>query len=61
MYIRHRPQLRRFAGGHAALGYALGGVMTALAILVSVTDICIPSMIHQALVGERRHEVVEAR
>lgn len=38
-----------FGAGHAMVGYVLGGTMTALAVLVSVTDICVPSMIYQSL------------
>lgn len=30
-------------------GYILGGVLTGIAVLVSTTDICIPSMIYNAL------------
>ncbi len=40
-----------FQMGQAALGYALGGILTGLALLVSTTDICIPSMIYGALFG----------
>ena len=31
------------------LGYVLGGALTSTAVLVSTTDICIPSMIYNAL------------
>jgi hypothetical protein len=40
-----------FSVGHAVLGYALGGVLTFIALLVSTTDICVPSMIYRAIVG----------
>ena len=43
-----------FATGHAALGFALGGMLTAVALLVSTTDICIPSMIYRLLFGPPR-------
>ena len=43
-----------FSAGHATLGYALGGTLTATAILVSTTDICIPSMVYRLLVGPPR-------
>ena len=37
----------------AWLGYALGGVLTSVAALVSVTHFCIPSMVYQFLFGRR--------
>ena len=43
-----------FSAGHAAVGYALGGVVTFAAFLVGTTDICIPSMIYRAIFGWRR-------
>jgi hypothetical protein len=32
-------------------GYALGGMLTFVALLVSTTDICIPSMIYRSITG----------
>ena len=43
-----------FHAGHAVLGYALGGALTATAVLVSTTDICIPSMIYRSIFGPPR-------
>jgi hypothetical protein len=40
-----------FSTGHAAAGYALGGVLTIVALPVSTTDICIPSMIYRSIFG----------
>jgi Domain of unknown function (DUF4395) len=40
-----------FSAGHAAVGYALGGVVTFAALLVGTTDICIPSMIYRSIYG----------
>ena len=40
-----------FSAGHVVAGYALGGILTAVALLVSTTDICIPSMIHRSIFG----------
>ena len=40
-----------FHAGYAALGYALGFLLSGVAVLVSTTDICIPSMIFRALFG----------
>jgi len=43
-----------FSAGHAALGYVLGGVLAGMAVLVSTTDICIPSMTYRLLFGPPR-------
>jgi hypothetical protein len=40
-----------FSAGHTVVGYALGGVLTVVALLVSTTDICIPSMIYRSICG----------
>lgn len=40
-----------FGTGVAWLGYLLGGLLTAVAALVSVTHFCIPSAIYQLLFG----------
>ena len=37
----------------AWLGYALGGVLTSVGALVSVTHFCIPSMVYQFIFGRR--------
>ena len=50
-----------FSAGHATLGYALGGTLTAMAILVSTTDICIPSMVYRLLFGPPRPRETLAR
>lgn len=43
-----------FSAGHAVLAYTLGATLTAVALLVSTTDICIPSMAYRALFGGPR-------
>ncbi len=40
-----------FEAGAPWLGYSLGGILTAIAALVSVTHFCIPSTIYQLLFG----------
>lgn len=40
-----------FDAGHMMAGYALGGMLTAVATLVATTDICIPSLMYRALSG----------
>jgi hypothetical protein len=40
-----------FSAGHVVVGYALGGVLTFVALLVTTTDICIPSMIYRSIFG----------
>ncbi len=41
-----------FQTGRAPLGYTLGFLLSLVAVLVSTTDICIPSLIYRALFGE---------
>lgn len=43
-----------FAAGYALAGYVLGGTLTAVALLVSTTDICVPSMIYRFFSPGRR-------
>jgi len=40
-----------FAAGLATLGYALGGVLTAVAALVGTTHFCIPSLVYALIFG----------
>ena len=40
-----------FSAGHVVVGYALGGVLTFVALLVSTTNICIPSLIYRSIFG----------
>lgn len=40
-----------FSAGHVVAGYALGGMLTFVALLVSTTDVCIPSMIYRSIFG----------
>jgi hypothetical protein len=40
-----------FSAGQLVVGYVLGGVTTFAALLVSTTDICIPSMIYRSIFG----------
>jgi len=46
-----------FAVGFAPLGYALGGILCAVGLLVSTTHFCIPSLVYRFLTGTRRMEV----
>jgi len=43
-----------FSTGHAVVGYSIGAALTLVASLVSTTDICIPSMMYRAVLGEPR-------
>jgi hypothetical protein len=43
-----------FMVGPAAMGYALGGVLTAVALLVGTTHSCIPSLTYRLLTGSLR-------
>jgi hypothetical protein len=45
-----------FQSGALIMGYVLGGALTGIAVLVSTTDICIPSMIYNALFLRSRTE-----
>jgi hypothetical protein len=40
-----------FSAGHVVAGYALGGVLTSVALLVSTTDVCIPSILYRTIFG----------
>jgi hypothetical protein len=40
-----------FSAGHQVVGYALGGALTFVVLLVSTTDICIPSLIYRSIFG----------
>ncbi len=40
-----------FWAEHALVGYGLGAALTSVALLVSTTDICIPSMMYRAIFG----------
>lgn len=40
-----------FHTGHASVGYALGGALTLVGLLVSTTDICIASLIYRSIFG----------
>ena len=45
------PTAWAFSAGHVVAGYALGGMLTFVVLLVSTTDICIPSMIYRSIFG----------
>lgn len=45
------PTAWMFDTGRMAAGYALGALLTSVAVLVSTTDICIPSLIFRSLFG----------
>jgi Domain of unknown function (DUF4395) len=40
-----------FSAEHQVAGYALGGALTFVVLLVSTTDICIPSLIYRSIFG----------
>ena len=40
-----------FSAGHHVVGYVLGGGLTFVVLLVSTTDICIPSLIYRSIFG----------
>jgi hypothetical protein len=40
-----------FSAGHVVVGYVLGGVLTSVVLLMSTTDICIPSLIYRSIFG----------
>ena len=40
-----------FEAGRPLVGYALGGLLTAVAVLVSTTDVCIPSFVFRSVFG----------
>ncbi len=41
-----------FCEGFTLSGYVVGGLLAATAALVSVTDICIPSIIYNSMIGD---------
>ena len=43
-----------FQSGALTVGYILGGTLTAIVVLVSTTDICIPSMIYNTFFSRSR-------
>jgi hypothetical protein len=43
-----------FSAGHATLGYVLGFALSGVALLVGITDICVPSMMYRAIFGPPR-------
>ena len=45
------PTAWAFSAGHVVAGYALGGMLTFVVLLVSTTDICMPSMIYRSIFG----------
>lgn len=40
-----------FQTGYRVVGYALGGLLTGVAVLVSTTDVCIPSLVYRSIFG----------
>jgi uncharacterized protein DUF4395 len=48
-----------FSAGHQVAGYALGGALTFVVLLVSTTDICIPSLIYRSIFGWPRARDVQ--
>jgi hypothetical protein len=50
-----------FSAGHQVAGYALGGALTFVVLLVSTTDICIPSLIYRSIFGWPRAREAQQR
>lgn len=50
-----------FVTGLSAVGYVLGGLLASVALLVSVTHICIPSMLYNALFGAKQPQTAALR
>ena len=50
-----------FSAGHLVAGYVLGGVLTFVVLLVSTTDICIPSLIYRSIFGWPRARAAQQR
>ena len=40
-----------FQAGQPLVGYVLGGLLTAVAVLVGTTDVCIPSLVYRSVFG----------
>ncbi|HUG16481.1 MAG TPA: DUF4395 domain-containing protein [Thermomicrobiales bacterium] len=53
------PVAWAFYAGHDVVGYALGGTLAAVAALVSMTDICIPSLVYRSLFGFPQRRTIE--
>jgi hypothetical protein len=47
------PTAWAFSAGQSVLGYAAGGVLTLVALLVATTDVCLPSMMYRSIFGWR--------
>lgn len=45
------PTAWAFHAGVVVPGYVLGGLLTGVAVLVSTTDICLPSLVYRAIFG----------
>lgn len=45
-----------FFTGATTVGYVLGGVLAAMATLLAMTHICIPSFVYNAIVGTKPSE-----
>ena len=45
------PTAWAFSAGHVVAGYALGGMLTFVVLLVATTNICIPSLIYRSIFG----------
>jgi hypothetical protein len=50
------PTAWLFSAGYPIAGYIFGGALTALALLVATTDICVPSLMYRAMFGWPRTE-----
>ena len=48
-----------FHTGHPVAGYALGGLLTGVAVLVTTTDICIPSLVYRSIFGFPRRRATD--
>lgn len=50
-----------FQAGHQIVGYVLGGLLTGVAVLVSTTDVCIPSLVYRSIFGFPRRRDAAAK
>ena len=49
--VRSGRQIWAFSAGQMGVAYLLGASLTSVALLVSTTDICIPSMVYWFIFG----------
>ena len=50
-----------FQAGHPMVGYVLGGLLSGVGLLVSTTDVCIPSLVYRSIFGFPRRRNAAAQ